>query len=194
LATIETLTAKIHADSQAKALEIITAAEQEARRIIDDAVAEAEKECGRILTEAKGEAERRREQMVLSQTLAVRDENLAAKGQTIDAVFADALSRLRDMPKDQFLAFLSRTLPKLDIDGQEILLPKKYGISDLADINAELKKAGKAGDLTLCQGARDIPSGFILIKNGIEQNNTFEAMVDFYRYELEGEVLKTLYQ
>jgi V/A-type H+-transporting ATPase subunit E len=194
LATIETLTAKIHADSQAKAQEIIAAAEREARQIVDDAVAEAEKECGRILTEAKAEAERRREQMVLSQTLAVRDENLAAKGQAVDAVFADALSRLRDMPKEEYLAFLSRTLLKLDIDGQEILLPKKYGIADLAELNAGLKKAGKAGDLTLYQGNRDIPSGFILMKKGIEQNNTFEAMVDFYRYELEGEVLKTLYQ
>lgn len=193
MAKLDNLMAKILADNEAKAKEILSEAERQARGIIDEAAAAAEKEAAQILAQADAEAARRQEQMLLSQTLSVRDENLAAKGKALDDVFAEAGTRLAAMQKEELLAFLQKRLPELDTDGQELILPKRYGITDISALNEALRAAGKKGDLALYTGERDIPSGFILQRDGIEQNNTFEALVEFCRYELEGEVLKALY-
>lgn len=193
VSTLDNLTAKILADSEAKAAEILAGAKAEAERIQAAAVEEANREKEKILSEAKVAAAREEEQIVVGGTLAVRDQNLAAKQQMLDKVFAEALSRLNAMGKDEYLKFLTGCLSKLDLDGEEILLPEKYGIGSADEINAALKKAGKKGNLTLSRPGRKIEGGFVLSKGGIEQNNTFEALVGYYRYELESEVISTLY-
>ena len=194
MANLENLTAKILADSKEKARQAIEAAEQEARRIVDEEAAAAEKEKARILEEAKVEAERTREQIVLAKKLAIRDDILGAKQEMLDTIFSEALDTLNSMDEAKFLQFLTRQLSALDTDDQEIILPKKFASVSLDSLNTELKKSGKKGNLTLYQGEREVKDGFILLKGGIEQNSTFEALIDYYRYELEGDVLRALYE
>ena len=194
MANLENLTAKILADSKEKARQAIEAAEQEARRIVDEEAAAAEKEKARILEEAKVEAERTREQIVLAKKLAIRDDILGAKQEMLDTIFSEALDTLNSMDEAKFLQFLTRQLSALDTDDQEIILPKKFASVSLDSLNTELKKSGKKGNLTLYQGEREVKDGFILLKGGIEQNSTFEALIGYYRYELEGDVLRALYE
>jgi V/A-type H+-transporting ATPase subunit E len=86
------------------------------------------------------------------------------------------------MPKDEFAGFLTERLAKLKLSGEAIILPARYGIEKLEQEGVAVSKGGRA-----------ISGGFILVKDGIEQNNTFEALLGYYRDELEGEVLKILY-
>lgn len=79
------------------------------------------------------------------------------------------------------------------MDGEEIILPEKYGITNLDEINKAIKKAGGKGNLVLAKDGTPIGGGFMLRKGGIEQNNTFESLVEYYRYELESEVISMLY-
>lgn len=193
MSTLENLTGKILSDSEAKAKEILDDANAEAARIVREQVAEAESLKEKILADAKVQAAREEEQIVVGKTLAVRDENLGAKQRMLDKVFAEALRRLHAMPQEQFMKFLTGYLAALDLDGEELILPAERRPADIAEINAALQKAGKKGNLTLSQEDRRIGGGFILAKGGIEQNNTFEALVAYYRYELEGEVIAALY-
>ncbi|MDL2232957.1 V-type ATP synthase subunit E [Ruminococcaceae bacterium OttesenSCG-928-L11] len=189
---LDNLTAKILEDANKRASEITGAADDQAKSILDEATDEANRDKDRILTDAKTEAARAAEQVTLGKTLAVRDQNLDAKQQTLDKVFASALDSLNNMTEANFKKFLFAYLIALDPDGDELLLPEKFGVS-VDDANAALKAAGKKGNLVKSSDSRTIQGGFILSKNGIEQNNTFESLVAFYRYELESEVLKLLY-
>lgn len=192
MSTLENLTAKIISDSEAEAAKIIAEAKAEAERLTATVMDEAAREKDKILADAKIEAAREEEQIVVGKTLAVRDANLAAKQEMLDKVFADALSRLNAMDKNDYMKFLTGYLAGLDLDGEEIILPEKYGVKNIDDINSALQKAGKKGNLKLSSGAK-IDGGFVLRKGGIEQNNTFESLVSYYRYELESEVISALY-
>jgi V/A-type H+-transporting ATPase subunit E len=103
----------------------------------------------------------------------------------LDKIFAEALKRLNDMPKEDFVKFLNDYLAGLALDGESLYVPNKYGIT-AKDIKA--KNVVLATD-----GARAIEGGFMLAQKGIEQNHTFEALIGYYRDELESEVLKILY-
>jgi V/A-type H+-transporting ATPase subunit E len=186
------LTAKILEDAKKRAAEITSEAQAKAAAILGEATDDANRESGRVAAEAVNEAARAAEQVVLSKTLSVRDQNLDAKQQTLDKVFAKALEELNALPEEQYKAFLFSWLEELDPDGGEIILPKNRDIT-VDEINSRLQAAGKKGNLSPDADSRGIKGGFILSKDGIEQNNTFEALVDYYRYELESEVLKALY-
>lgn len=190
---LENLTSKILEDAQSQAQDIAKAAEVQAREIMDKAAAEAKAEVQHILAEGEAEAKHRAEQLVLGKTLEIRDRNLEARQQMLERVFDEALYRLDNLPKEQFLKFLTDYLKQIDITDEEIILPKKYGITDLSEINAALKKAGKNGNLTLSKDSRDISGGFVLVSGGVEENNTFKALINYRRYTLESEVLGILY-
>ena len=55
------------------------------------------------------------------------------------------------------------------------------------------QKQVKKGELKLSNETRDIKGGFILEKNGIEVNNTFEALVNSLKEDLEYEVANVLF-
>ena len=193
MSNLDNLTAKILADAEQRAADMLAEAEAAAQRTIDGQTALADEECQRMLAEAEAEAARLAQQILLGKTLAMRDENLAAKQTMLDSIFADALAELNAMSKEQFLAFLASYLKDVDLEGQELVLPAKYGITDIAQLQPVLEAAHCKGLPTLTPDDRDISGGFVLRKNGIELNNTFEALVDYHRYELESGVLSILY-
>lgn len=100
MASLDNLTSKILGDSESKAREILDKAQAEADRIVSDMVRDAEAEKEKILAAAKVQAAREGEQIVVGKTLQVRDENLNAKQQMLDKVFAQALERLNAMSAD----------------------------------------------------------------------------------------------
>lgn len=192
MATLEKLTAKILADSEAEAKRILEEAGAEAARITAGIREETGREKEKILADAQLEASRKSEQILIGGQLAARDADLAAKQQMLNKVFAEALQRLNAMPKEKFLQFAAQTLRGQRLNGEEIILPERYGFT-IDEINAAVKAAGGTGVLVMGE-SRGIEGGFILRKGGIEQNNTFEALVEFYRYELESEVTRALYE
>ena len=192
MSNLDNLTAKILADANRRADQLIAEAEAAAQSVLHEQAAQTGKECAHILAEAQAESAQLAEQIMLAKTLLVRDENLAAKQTLLDSIFADALAELNAMPGEQFLAFLAHYLKDADLEGQQLILPAKYGITDIAALTDLLNAAGCKGVPTLVPDDRSIRSGFVLRKDGIELNNTFEALVSYHRYELESAVLNML--
>lgn len=191
MANLENLEAKIRADSEQKAEEILAAARSQAEESLASAEAGARAEAERLLAEAQREAVHISAQIVSAKTLAMRDLALTAKRGVLDRIFGEALERLNSMPEAEFKNYVAEYLSRIDTDGEELVLPEKYGVKDIGWLNDRLKAAGKKGNLILaeCGGA----GGFILRKNGIEHNHTFAALLGYYRQDLESEVLKILY-
>jgi V/A-type H+-transporting ATPase subunit E len=194
VSNLDNLTAKILSDSKARAKEIVDSAKAAAEKKIAGEIEAANAESEKIIADAKIEAERQANQRVQGQILAVRDANLAAKREMLDKIFGDALKQLNDMPKGEYIKYISDYLAKLELDGEELILPGKYGVTSIDEINEALKAAGKKGNLTLGSDAKhSIESGFMLLKKGMEQNHTFESLIGYYRDDLESEVLQILY-
>lgn len=191
MSDINNLVNKILAEREREAERIIAEAEEKAAGVVAESVESAEKEKTRILEAAELDAAKQAEQLVSGKKLEIRDEHLDAKRQVIERVFEAVREKLNNMPKEKFLGFVKNHLTALDLDGWELVLPKKYGIADIAEVNSLLD--GKNAGLKLHTGGRDVTGGFVMLKAGVENNNTFDALVDYYRYELESEITAKLF-
>jgi len=182
------------ADSESKANDIISGAKQRAGEIMQESVSAGNARRDEILADAEKEAQRTKAQIVSGQTLEMRDSKLKAKQEMIDAIFDESLIALKKLPSDQFAAFVTNYIVSLNIDAdQEILLPAQYSGLVLELFNKKLKEVGKKGALLPYKGPKTIDSGFILVRGGVENNNTYEALIDYYREDLEGIVVSNLF-
>lgn len=187
MSNLDNLISKIITDSEEESKKTVEAARKEASETVRKAADAARKEKERILAEADSEAEKAAEQMLLRKRLEIRDETLSAKREVIDRVFDGALKKLNDLPRDKYLKYLSGGLPE-GVSGGEFILPSKYEVKE-----DELKVLFAGKEVSLYKGGRSVGGGFILIKDGVEYNRSFEALVGYYRHELEGEIIKILF-
>jgi len=195
VSNIESLTSKILEDSSIKAKALIEEAKQEEKNILDKKKREAEIESKIIIDKAEVEAKIRAERVISNAEIQVRNMKLEAKQIVLDRVFTEALERLSVVSKDNTLEFIKKSLLSSDIQGNEELILGENIASDdfVAKINSYLKELGRKGELKLSAEKRDIKGGYILAKNGIEINYTFEALVKLMRDELEAEVAGILF-
>ena len=120
------------------------------------------------------------------------------------------------MDKDKFENYLINKIASMDISGDETLILSKDFISKsekeksdkdtssnnptldieilIKKINLQLKKAGKSGNISVSERPGSFRGGFILERNGVQINNTFEALVNSMRDELEYEIAKILFE
>ena len=199
MSNLENLAAKIIEDANIKAEAILKEAKDNEILLVDKKIKEAEVLKHQMLEKTKIEAITVTKRIISNSQLTVRNEKLVAMQKMIDKVFACALEKLLAMNDKEYLELIKRYLLSMPIEGnEEIILPGKYKslISDeyLSEINASLKTTGKIGELKLSSDARDIKSGFIVLKDGIEVNNTFESLVNSLRDEIEPEIVKELFK
>jgi len=198
MSSLENLSAKIIEDASIKAETILKQAKDKEILIIEKKTKQAELLKHQMLEKTSIEAIMVTQRVISNSKLNARNERLVAMQRMIDKVFVDALGKLLVMNDEEYLELIKRYILSMPIDGdEEIILPGKYKslISDeyLFNINGALKTSGKMGELKLSSDPRDINSGFIVHKNGIEINNTFESIVNSLRDELEPEIVKVLF-
>lgn len=198
MSNINNLTNKIMDDAQLRAKSIIEEAKKEEIDIISKKVSEAEKIKAQMIEKSKEEGLRKKERIISSAHLKVRNDKLTAKQEMISDVFEKSIEKLNAMNDKEFLAFMKSSLLSANLSGDETIVVSenfKKAVDDkfLKSINEELNKLDKAGKLTLASEERNIKPGFIVIKNGIELNYTFEALVNSYREELGYEVANALF-
>lgn len=198
MSNISNLTSKIISDAEERKESIIKAANEEKAKIIAKKQSIAELEKSAMIEKAEVEAKTRHERIVSSAELKARNEKLAAKQVVIDSVFEKSVDELYSMSDEEMKNFMKNVIVNSDITGDEniILNEKGKSILDkklLEEINSELKSNGKIGELTISSEVRNFKGGFILEKDGIEINNTFEDLVNSLRDDLEFEVAKVLF-
>ncbi|MBK5242477.1 V-type ATP synthase subunit E [Clostridium sp.] len=199
MSKIDSLTSKIIEDANTKAEAILKEAKDTQVSMVESKIKEAETLNLRMLEKAKIEASTAKQRIISNSQLTVRNEKLVAMQTMIDKVFVAALEKLLQINESEYLEILKRYLISMDIAGdEEIILPGKYKeiVSDdyLLEINTALKTSGKIGKLVISSESRDINSGFIVLKNGIEINNTFESLVNSLRDEMEAQIVEQLFK
>ncbi len=194
MSNLDNLVSKIIDDSNKKAKAIIDEANLNAAKIVNTKVEAANAQSEQILSNAKLEAQRTKEQIVAGKRLEIRDSKLLAKQDVIENSFKLAVESMKKMSKEDFAAFLERYLLKLPIHGDEqIIVPKRYEDIDINKINSKLAQNNTLGKLSILKDVKEIDGGFILVREGIENNNTYESLLDYYRAELETAVVENLF-
>lgn len=198
MANISNLTSKILKDAEDKKDSIILAAEEEKAKIISKKEKEAKSLEATMIEKAEREAQTRKERIISGAELTARNEKLKAKQAIIKEVFDTSVSELCALGNKEFQAFVKDTILALDINEEEDLILNEAGMKIIDDafvseINKELANKGLKGKITLSNQAGDFKGGFILENNGIQINNTFEALVDSVKVEMEYEVAKELF-
>ena len=198
MANVSNLTSKILKDAEERKEKILAEANEKKANILSKKKKEAEKLEAEMIEKATREAETRKERVISGAELSARNKKLEAKQAIITDVFNLSIESLCNLKEDDYKSFIKNTILSLNIDGDEklILNDKVKNIVDnsfLAEINEALVKNNKLGKLTVSNETANYKGGFILEKNGIEINNTFEALVTSLREELEFEVAKELF-
>lgn len=198
MSNLENLSSKIIEDANIKAEALLKEAKDNEALLIESKVKVAKDLVVQMLEKTKIEANTTKQRIISNAQLTVRNEKLVAMQKMIDNVFVDALKKLLVITDEEYLELIKRYLLSMQIAGDEgIIIPGKYtNIVDgeyLSQINTALKSSGKIGEIKLSSDVRDIKSGFIILKNGIEVNNTFESLVNSLRDELESDIVKELF-
>lgn len=193
MSNVKNITSKILKDAEAGKENILATAEEEKNKILSKKVSSANEIAQEILEKAEVEAKSKKERVISSAKLKVRNNKLAAKQEIIDEVFEKSIDELTKLSKEDFLNFVKNTIVSMNLSGKQTLILNEEGLKfvDTAFID-ELNKSVNA-QITLSETAGNFKGGFILENNGIEINSTYEALVSSLRDELEFEVAKVLF-
>lgn len=198
MSNINNLTSKILKDAEERKDSILTVAEDEKANILEKKNNSAKSLETTMLDKAKIEAQARKERIVSGAILKVRNEKLKAKQAMIKEIFEKSIEELCNLSKDDFMNFVKDSILSLDLVGDEKIILNEEGkrIVDeslVKEINKALGLKGRKGELTIDSQTRNFKGGFILERQGIEINNTFEALVNSLKNDLEFEVARELF-
>lgn len=197
--SLEKIIERIEHDAQAQIDEIKNKASAEADRIIQSAKEEAESFRAQALEGARKEAEQRKQRLISSANLEFRKELLAEKQNAIDSAFQEAIDTLLNMEDAEYKRVIKKMImSSVQTGDEEIVLSKRdkarLNNDFLNEVNSQLAKDGKKGNLTISEDTYEISGGFILRRGSIEINNSFESLFKSSRDDLESEVAKLLFE
>ena len=195
MSNINNLTSKIIKDAEDEKEIIIQTAEKEKNKILSTKQVEASTAEKIIIEKAEREAVSRKERIISSAKLQARNEKLQAMQEVIREIFESSIETLCNLSEDEFKVFVTESILNSDIVGEQNIIlndssKKIINKTFLAGINKEL---GSKANVILSEETRNFKGGFILEKDGIEINNTFEALVNSLRDDLSSDVARVLF-
>jgi len=194
----EKLRQKIIADAEAEAGKIVEEGRARAGKIKSDTDAEVARIASEFAQKAKAQAAEYIRRQISLRELEARKAILAEKGNLIDEVFSKALEELSQRDRKGGYALTRKLLlGAIEVGDEEIILSPEdkssLGGSFVEDLNKELVKAGKRGEVKVAADTRDISGGFILRRGRAETNGSFNTLLATLRDEMETEVAEILF-
>lgn len=179
---------KIESDAKAKAEEVINQANNKADEIMNSMKAKAEKD-----------GQERKERLMSRAQLDARNEVLLAKQEAIDMVLDNVVNRISQMNDKEYLDFIENLLlSNVETGEEEIVFSEKDKAriqpSFITVVNDKLNAMGKKGLVKMSNKTRDIGSGFILVRGGLEINCSIESQIRLLRDSLEGDIANLLFE
>lgn len=195
----ERINRRILDDARAQAGKVAEEAAGKASAILAAAEKEAGKRKEQILERAQKEAEEQKRRILGIAQLDARKEILAAKQELIEKAFEQAAAKLVDLEEASYFDFLRQMLLVSMKTGEEVIVlsPRDKARASAKfwkSLEKELKATGRKGKVTLGKESPAIEGGFILQSKGVESNNSFHALLEMQRDELEPEVAALLFK
>lgn len=192
--SIENITANILSDAKQIAEVSLKNAEKSKEELINKANNEANTIKSAAAEKAVKDAEGLKSRKVSAAELQGRKLILSAKQEAIKKSFDAALKKLRSMPEDKYIDFLTNEIVKIPYNEGTIILNKQ----DREQIGEKLVKAVneklKAEKFTLSNETVNASGGFVLRSGAITINSTFETILDSMKDELTNVVANVLFK
>ncbi|MDO5022797.1 MAG: V-type ATP synthase subunit E [Eubacteriales bacterium] len=187
---------KIKEDASKKAAEILSAAKEKADLMRNDTAKRILQMQENNVLKLQRESKALEERMLRMAELESKKKLLSSRRELLDRTFEKAVDTLRLSPeKDQKEFFFKQIL--LLAEGDELILPAERSVKMIdehfvLEANNKLREAGKKSALRLTN--KTVPgTGFVISKDGMEINCTFEALVQSQRVSLEAETAQMLF-
>jgi V/A-type H+-transporting ATPase subunit E len=192
---LEDIIKKIDDDARAEADSLLSLAKAEADAIRDKARKQAEDLRQRLMQQAKERALERASRIRTLAGLDQRKELLAEKKRIIDEAFARAEEKIVNLPKEQYLEFVTRLMLGAVESGREEIIPSArhkdfFSQEFLENLNKQL---GPKGHLRLSGEAGNFSAGVILREGNKETNLTLKSLIAWRRDHLEPEIARMLF-
>ena len=195
MSNISNLTSKILEDAEDKKTSILNDANEQRDKIIAKKEEEASAEEKLILERAERDAAARKERIISGAELNSRNEKLAAKQKVINSVFESSVEALCNLSNEELKDFVTDTILNSGIEGNQNLILNEEGAKVITTevLNEINNKLNSKATITLSSEKRNFKGGFILEKDGIEINNTYEALVSSIKDDLSLKVAQVLF-
>ncbi|MGI6442286.1 MAG: hypothetical protein GXZ13_04480 [Synergistaceae bacterium] len=186
------LTEKIKNDAYREAEEVLAKARSKASEIIEHANKEnaAVKESFEKRFEEEMPKIFKRREIVAN--IDVKKRKLLSKRTLIQDVFDEALNKMKAFNKEDYLELCNSLLKKSVVTGdEEVLIGENEKFVDEAWINAYNKKNNT--NLILSKEIANISGGFILKRDKIRTNCSWDMLIQVAQEKKESEVVKRLF-
>ncbi len=186
------LTEKIKNDAYREAEEVLAKARSKASEIIEHANKEnaAVKESFEKRFEEEMPKHFKRREIVAN--IDVKKRKLLSKRTLIQDVFDEALNKMKAFNKEDYLELCNSLLKKSVVTGdEEVLIGENEKFVDEAWINAYNKKNNT--NLILSKEIANISGGFILKRDKIRTNCSWDMLIQVAQEKKESEVVKRLF-
>lgn len=192
--SIENITANILNEARHNAEASLVNADKTKNEIIDNAKKEADVLKNAAAERAVKEAESLKSRKISAAELQGRKMMLSAKQEAIRKSFQKALEKLKSMPEEEYIDFLTNQITKVPYADGMIILNK----SDREKIGEKLIKSvndkSKSDKFSLSSETSNSTGGFIFRSGSVEVNSTFETILDSVKDELTNEVANALFK
>lgn len=199
MANIDNLKNKILSDDRATAESILNEGKEKAQKIIDEANKKAEEIISGMKEKSEKDGKDKMDRMISRAKLDARNNILKAKQSAIDKVLNKVLDKVSNMDDEEYSIFIENLLlNNVETGDEEIIFsPKdKARIKDalIVKVNGKLIEKGLKGQLKISSETRNITSGFILKRGGLELNCSIDSQIRILRDSLEGEIAYLLFE
>lgn len=198
MAGIDGLKEKLMDDSSKIAEEIKSKADNNAKKTVEEAQIKSAEIMNNDKEKAEVEGKLRKERIISRAKLDARNLLLKEKQDEIDDVLKSALNKIDNMGKEEYEKIIEKLLLNNIETGDEEVIISNYDksritVSLINKVNQVLTKDGKNGKLTLSSEIRDIGSGFILKRHGLEINCSVSSLINALRENIELDLANLLF-
>ena len=194
MSDFKVLVDKIINDAQEKKQDIVNKARAESDKIVSKKIDEGNEYKDKILKKAQIEGKELKDKIISKYELKIRNNKLKARRKVLDEVFSKALEELLNLNEEKFKGYVVNTLNKLNVSGEYFLLiPDKYSniVDNLtSEVNTQVKNNFKVIGI---KPSDNLKGGFILEKDGVFINYSFDVLVNSIRDDIEFEVSNLLF-
>ena len=193
---LEKLVDRISGEADAQIKTILDEARAQAEQIRSESEKKLNAERERIEKKAQSEVETIESRAKASAELKTKQILLTGKQELLNDTIALAKEKLAGLSDQEYTDFIVKLFDK-HIPKEDAVL--RLNAADLKRISKDVldsfvKKAKEAGaDLKISEEAAEIKNGFVLDFGGIEENCTFDALIDQNIEELQDKVKSLLF-
>ncbi len=178
---IEKIIEKIENDCSTACGEIISKAQAEAQAVFADAQNKAENTKIQMIDAAKKKCMTDKELAISKAGHERKKAILAAKIQIINEVISESMRKAKNLPETEYFEIVQSLIKEYAKKGNGLL---RFSKSDLIRIPSNFEETvnemlhDSEKSLTISSDPIDIDSGFVIVYNDIEQNCSFDALLD----------------